>query len=169
MFSLDIILSFFSTFFKENMVKIFYVVVALLLALCIYNQGKRNVYAEWDAANAKVAAKIAQDAADNKILAATIKGEHYAWNKDLDIEFNDANRLSADFSARFGEGATAGRTDSSTEGSGISTRRAEIAEERKRIVAEITAIRQRRNYLAREAKSNTKTLIDLQRFSKESK
>lgn len=148
---------------------IFGIIVVLLLVLGIYNQGVRDERAVWVERDARTAAKIAQDIADNKILAAVIKGENYVWKNALDTEFANANLMSAGFDFGFGESSTANGTNATPQGSGISPERIRIAEERKRIVKEITGIRQTRNYLAREAKSNTKTLIDLQRFNSESK
>lgn len=165
MISLSIIIA----LIKDKVKPLFYISVALLWSFGCYNQGVRNVKAEWKAANAAVEAKIAQDITDNKILAATIKGENYVWKNALNIEFDNANRLSTDFDLGFGEASTTSRTINSSEGGRVSSERTRIATERKSIISEIVRIRQTRNYLAREAKFNTKTLIDLQKFSKESK
>lgn len=165
MLSLNIL----TTFIKDNIKPIFYITLGVLWSWGCYNQGVRNVTADWKAANAKAEAKVLQDITDNKVLAATIKGENYVWKNGLDIEFNSANLVSSELGNQFGESTTTSGITGTPKGSGISPERTRIAEERKRIITEITGIRQTRNYLAREAKSNTKTLIDLQRFSEESK
>lgn len=156
-------------FLKSNARVIFYITVGLLWSLGCYTQGVRDIKADWKAANRAAEAKIAQDVTDNKVLAAVIKGENYVWKNALNTEFDNANRLSTDFDLGFRKTPTANGIIDSTERNGVSSERTRITTERENIISEIIRIRQTRNYLAREAKFNTKTLIDLQKFSKESK
>lgn len=158
-----------TAFIKEHLQACIIAAICAISLYSAYNLGAEGVRKEWNAEKAETAKLIAQRAADNGILAATLKGNYHATLLGIDNQFNLDNSVSADFGAAFGQAATASGAANPAAGGGISATGAAIAAERKSIADALTGIAKERNLLAKHAKTNTVKLINLQTFSDESK
>lgn len=139
--------------FRTNWKPTLAITMFIFWSFTCYHHGKSVVRKQWDEANAAARAKVEQVKADNIVFNNVMKGHIYDWKRNLGLEYDDAiNSVSEASNHLFVGGEPAGGVNAKTSNCGVHPERTRIARERIRI--------------ARIAKEQALTLIDLQKWQK---